>query len=194
MERSALKEITQIQVGYSFRSRIEPSASGVAVVQMKDLGADDRVDCDHLQRVEVDEVKANHLLRAGDLVFRSRGMDMSPALMAVDPSEPVLLASPLFRIRVTRMDAVLPEYLNWYLHQNVAQAFLGSRIKGTAQKMLSKNSLEALPVELPSLATQQAIVAIDALLKRERTLLEALSAKRQILISTQLMQLAKGNR
>ncbi|WPJ97775.1 restriction endonuclease subunit S [Coraliomargarita algicola] len=187
-----LKEIAQVQVGYSFRSRLEACAGGAPVVQMKDLTWDDVVDCRELQRVEVGEVKDSQLLRLGDLVFRSRGMDMSPALMVDEPREAIILAAPLYRVRVNSVQEVLPEYLNWYLHQDEAQAYLASRIKGTAQKMVSKNSLEGLPVDLPDLPTQQVIVDMAALLQRELTLLEALSERRRALISTQLMQLAKG--
>lgn len=187
-----LRDVAQVQVGYSFRSRLESCVAGVLVVQMKDLGSDDIVDCGHLQRVELAEVKPSHVLQAGDLVFRSRGMDMSPALMVDEPREAIILAAPLYRVRVNSEQEVLPEYLNWYLHQDEAQTYLASRIKGTAQKMVSKNSLEGLPVELPDLPTQQAIVDMAALLQRELTLLDALSERRQALISTQLMQLAKG--
>ncbi len=186
-----LKEIAQVQVGYSFRSRMEVCAGGVSVVQMKDLTSDDVVDCRELQRVNVGEVKDSQILLRGDLVFRSRGMDMSPALMVDEPGEAIVLAAPLYRVRVNSSLEVLPAYLNWYLHQDEAQAYLASRIKGTAQKMVSKNSLEGLPVDLPDLPTQQAIVDMAALLQRELTLLEALSERRRALISTRLMQLAK---
>ncbi|TVP76411.1 MAG: restriction endonuclease subunit S [Puniceicoccaceae bacterium] len=189
-----LREIAQVQVGHSFRSRLEFCATGLPVVQMKDLRADDLVDCGDLQRVDIREVKDSQLLHCGDLVFRSRGMDMTPAFLAVEPSVPTILAAPLYRIRVNSPTQVLPQYLHWYLHQDEAQAYLGSRIKGTAQKMISKNSLEGLPIDLPDLATQQAIVELDALLKRELSLLNTLSAKREALISTQLMQMAKGDR
>jgi restriction endonuclease S subunit len=120
-------------------------------------------------------------------------MDMSPALMVDEPSEAIVLAAPLYRVRVNSAQELLPEYLNWYLHQDEAQTYLASRIKGTAQKMVSKNSLEGLPVDLPDLPTQQAIVDMSALLQRELTLLKAVSERRQALISTQLMQLAKGD-
>lgn len=187
----ALEDIAQVQLGYSFRSRMESCPTGVPVVQMKDLSWDDVVDCGELQRVDVGEIKDSQLLQRGDLAFRSRGMDMSPALMALEPEEPIILAAPLYRIRVISASQVLPEYLNWYLHQDEAQGYIASRTKGTAQKMVSKNSLEGLPIDLPHLARQQAIVELAALLKREVTLLKTLSEKRQTLISTQLMQLAK---
>lgn len=196
-----LKEIAQLQVGYSFRSRLESSPSGLLVVQMKDLHVDasaggvDCVDDRHLQRVQVEgEVKASQLLAQGDLIFRSRGLDMTPALMLGAPEEPTLLAAPLYRIRVHSQAQLLPAYLNWYLRQREAQAYIASQVKGTAQKMLSKHSLENLPVDVPERSMQESIVELAALSRRETALLETLSAKRQTLISTQLMQMAKGDR
>ena len=118
---------------------------------------------------------------------------MSPALMVNEPEVPTILSAPLYRLRVNSVAEVLPEYLNWYLHQADAQAYLGSRTKGTAQKMVSKNSLQGVPIDLPDLAVQRAIVDLASLLNREVTLLNALAERRQALISTQLIQLAKGN-
>lgn len=72
--------------------------------------------------------------------------------------------------------------------------YIASQVKGTAQKMLSKHSLENLPVYVPERSMQESIVELAALSRRETVLLETLSSRRQALISTQLMQMAKGNR
>ena len=185
-----IKNLATVQMGYSFRSRLEVSEDGgVAVIQMKDLLDNNTVDCDGLTKISLDAVKGHHLAQKGDLVFRSRGQVTTAAVLLEDPGRAVV-AAPLLRIRVMKPDIVLPEYLNWYISQRDAQIFLTSRAKGTVQKMISKQAIEELEVALPSLEKQKNIVELATLSAREQTLLHTLADKREQYISTVLMQFA----
>jgi len=187
-----IKKLATVQMGYSFRSRLEASeGGGVAVIQMKDLLDDNTIGCDDLVKIDLDAVKEHHLAQRGDLVFRSRGHVTTAAVLLVDPGK-AIVAAPLLRIRVTKPDKVLPDYLNWYISQRDAQIFLTSRAKGTVQKMISKQVVEDLEVVLPSLEKQKKIVEMSMLIAREQTLLYTLADKREQYISAVLMQFAKG--
>ena len=187
-----IKKLATVQMGYSFRSRLEASeGGGVAVIQMKDLLDDNTVGCDDLVKIDLGAVKEHHLAQRGDLVFRSRGHVTTAAVLLEDPGKAVV-AAPLLRIRVAKPDKVLPEYLNWYISQRDAQIFLTSRAKGTVQKMISKQAIEDLEVVLPSLEKQKNIVELATLSAREQTLLHTLADKREQYISAVLMQFAKG--
>jgi restriction endonuclease S subunit len=190
--KTKIKKLATVQMGYSFRSRMEASETGdVRVIQMKDLLYDNTVGCDGLVKIDMDSVKEHHLAQRNDLVFRSRGQVTTAAVLLEDPGKAVV-AAPLLRIRVTKPDKVLPEYLNWYISQRDAQIFLTSRAKGTVQKMISKQAIEDMEVALPSLEKQKRIVELATLSAREQTLLHALADKREQYISTVLMQHAKG--
>jgi restriction endonuclease S subunit len=187
-----LKQIASVQMGYSFRARLDVVESGdVSVIQMKDLRDDHTVDCDDRVKVEMKEIKEHHLVRKGDLVIRSRGLLTTSAIVPEEPGNAVV-AAPLLRIRVGNSGKVLPEYLNWYINQRDAQAFLHSRAIGTAQKMIGKEALEELEVFVPDLSRQKNIVEMAALSAREHVLLNALAEKRKQYISAVLMQSAKG--
>ncbi len=190
--KKKVKEIASVQMGYSFRSRLEASeVGGIAVIQMKDLLDDNTVGCDDLVKIDFVAMKEHHFAQRGDLVFRSRGSLTTAAVLLEDPGK-AIVAAPLLRIRVTKKDLVLPEYLNWYISQRDAQVFLTSRAKGTVQKMISKQAIEDLEVVLPSLEKQKNILALATLSAREQTLLHRLADKREQYISTMLMQFAKG--
>jgi len=192
--RMKIKKLATVQMGYSFRSRLEVSeGGGVAVIQMKDLLDDNTVGCDDLVRINMEAMKEHHLAHRGDLVFRSRGHVTTAAVLLEDPGKAVV-AAPLLRIRVTKPDTILPEYLNWYISQRDAQIFLTSRAKGTVQKMISKQAIEDLEVALPSLEKQKNIVDLATLSAREQTLLHTLSRKREQYIGAVLMRVAKGER
>jgi len=187
-----LGDIATVQAGYSFRSRLESLDTGaVAVIQMKDLTSANRVDCSELARVDMEMSRDHHLVRPGDLIFRSRGLTSNSALLADDPGDAVL-AAPLLRIRI-KGGAVLPEYLNWYISQQPAQAYLTSCAAGTALKMISKQSLESLEVDIPVLARQHLIVELAALAEEEQRIMNTLAEKRAQYISKTLLQIAQGD-
>ena len=187
-----IKKLATVQMGYSFRSRLEPAEDGdLAVIQMKDLDQDNRVDCQGLVKIDMKAVKDHHLVKKGDLVFRSRGLLATAAILLDDPARAVV-AAPLLRIRITKPEAVLPQYLNWYISQRDAQMFLTSRAKGTVQQMISKQTLEELEVALPSMEKQKAIVELASLIAEEQSLLRSITEKRGQYISALLMQFAKG--
>jgi len=187
-----IKKLATVQMGYSFRSRLEASeGGGVAVIQMKDLLDDDTVCCDNLVRINMTTVKSHHLVQKGDLIFRSRGHASTTAILLENPGKAVV-AAPLLRIRVIKKDLVSPEYLNWYIGQRDAQTFLSSRAEGTVQKMISKQAIEDLDISLPPLERQKKVVELALLSAREQTILNTLAKKRKQYISTLLMQFAKG--
>ncbi|MDD2310631.1 MAG: restriction endonuclease subunit S [Desulfuromonadaceae bacterium] len=186
-----LENIATVQAGYSFRSRLESVGTGaVAVIQMKDLTNANLVCCDDLARVDMEMPKAHHLVRPGDLIFRSRGLTSNSALLVDDPGVAVL-AAPLLRIRITN-NSILPEYLNWYISQLPARSYLASCAEGTALKMISKQSLENLEVFVPSMARQRLVVEMASLAAEEQRILKTLAEKRNNYISSTLLRLAQG--
>lgn len=186
-----LKNIANVQAGYSFRTRLESMETGsVAVIQMKDLTSTNQVCCDELVKVDMEAPKRHHLVKPGDLIFRSRGLTSNSALLVDDPGNAVL-AAPLLRIRITNY-SILPEYLNWYIGQPPAQSYFASCAEGTALKMISKQSLEKLEVFVPSIARQRLVVELASLAAEEQRILKTLTEKRNLYISFKLLQLAQG--
>jgi len=182
-----LSELADVQMGYPFRSRLEHDPQGdVVVIQMKDIDDANLLHAEEATRVTLPKGKTHHLLRAGDLLFRSRGRS-NGAAQVLDGVGPAVLAAPMLLIRPHR---VLPAYLCWYLNTPATQAQLAGLAEGTSVRMISAEALKALNVPLPSLVTQQRIVQAAALAEREQTLLARISTLRQRLITHLLMKLA----
>lgn len=189
--KTKLREITSIQMGYSFRTRLESMGTGtIGVIQMKDLTVQNRVDCSGLLRIDIEKLKEQHLVKQGDIIFRSRGQATTSAILLDDPGKAVV-AAPLIRIRVTD-DSVLPKYLNWFINQIPAQTFLASYAAGTAQKMISKQVLKNLEVFIPSLARQRTIIELANLAEKEQQLIAQIVQKRRQYIALALIEHVKG--
>ena len=184
-----LNNIASVQMGHSFRSRLEQASHGdVAVIQMKDLGDDNRLDDRNLALVEMPVPKRRHRVQRNDLIFRSRGMTNTVALVDKD-IEDAIVAAPLLRIRVND-EAVLPEYLCWFINLPISQAFLQSHATGTAMRIIGKRALDALEVRIPNLAAQRRIIELNRLADREQRLQARLAHKRKQLMNGILMRAA----
>ncbi|MBK1731459.1 restriction endonuclease subunit S [Thiococcus pfennigii] len=182
-----LGELAEVQMGYPFRSRVEHDPQGdVAVIQMRDIDDANRLHAEEAIRVALPKGKSHHLLRPGDLLFRSRG-GRNGAAHVQEGIEAAVLAAPMLLIRP---HSVLPAYLCWYINAPVTQARLAALAEGTSVRMISAEALRALEVPLPPPAMQQRIVQIAALAEQEQALVARIASLRQRLTSHRLMQLA----
>lgn len=190
MER-LLSQVAEVQMGYSFRAGLIAAADGkLRVIQMKDLSEDDVVKCADLVQIDLDQVGERHLVKQGDLVFRSRGQVLSAALLS-EKVDHAVVAAPLLRVRIREQGAVLPEYLSWYIGQAEAQRYLRSRHEGTSVGMISAQQLNNLPVQIPPVSRQLLIVEMATLLARETKLTQQLQERRGKLISALLLAEAR---
>ena len=187
-----LEDIARIEIGATFRSRIEPLSSGnIRLVQMKDLGNDNLVRLSGAVRVNL-SVRPSQLAQVGDIVFRSRGAT-STAVLLNSKVKDTIVSAPLFRIRVNPKK-VQPEYLLWWINQPSSQAYFNSRSEGTMLKMVSKEVLKSLEVDLPPLEEQSKIAKLFKLSMREQNLLEKIKKRRALCIQRILMRLASESR
>ena len=187
--RCRLKDIALVQMGLAFRSRIEPEADGtVAVIQMRDLTEDNRLDHRNLITIKMNDLSDRHLVKRRDLIFRSRGQTTTAVIIDTEIGLAVV-AGPLLRVRVTSRH-VLPEYLCWFVNQASAQAFLHSRATGTAMTVIGKSALDDLQVPLPALETQEQIVVLADLSNKEQRLMRRLAKQKEKLVNGIQMRLA----
>lgn len=180
-----LGQLAEVQMGYPFRSRLVPDANGdLAVIQMKDIDDAHGLQADSAIRVSLPKLKAHHLLRDGDLLFRSRGR-YNGAARVPSGLGPAVLTAPMLLIRP---HGVLPDYLCWFINAPATQAQLTRMAEGSAVQMIRTEALKALDVALPPRATQQQIAQTAALVERERRLMARIAAERHQGATHRLMQ------
>lgn len=182
-----LSELAEVQMGYPFRWRLEHDPrGGVTVIQMKDIDDANLLHFEEAIRVALPKGKTRHLLRAGDLLFRSRGRSNGVAQVP-EGIGPAVLSAPMLLIRP---HAVLPEYLCWYINTQATQTQLAALAEGTSVRMISAEALKALEIPLPSLVAQQRIAQAAALAEQEQSLLDRIATLRQRLTTHLLIKFA----
>ena len=184
-----LKEIADIRTGYSFRAKLEPDSEGnILVVQLKELSDKNTIDISTAVKINMQNVSENYLLLKGDLVFRSRGMDSTAAIMDIS-ADNIILSAPFQRIRLQDTAKIIPEYLLWYINSKDAQTYFSANKTGTSVSMISTAVLADLPVVIPSLEIQKKIIEINILSVKEIELQEKLIRKKRLLTETVLLKI-----
>src|SRR4030066_896153 len=114
--KKKITEIADIQIGYQFRKKIEPADDGTnRVIQIRDFDENHILNKDGLARVRIDKPIEQYLIRQGDVLFLSRG-HRNWAAPIIDELQDTVAAAHFFVITV-RNEAIMPEYLAWYINQ-----------------------------------------------------------------------------
>jgi hypothetical protein len=189
-----IQDIASINVGLTYRGSLKQSAEGsVAVVQMKDIGAKPLETPQALARIHAQEVAARYLLEPGDIVFRSRGNDNSCALVMPSLGLATVIA-PMMFIRIRDKSQVLPAYLHWWLNRPAIRNLIDGYAQGGTIRMIPAGSLADLPVDIPSLQTQSAVVNLWSLAQQESKLMQEIAQKHTSWLDANLAQLARNSR
>jgi restriction endonuclease S subunit len=83
---------------------------------------------------------------------------------------------------------VNPEFLAWYLNHPTLQSYLDQQAKGSNVRVISRVEAARIPVLLPALAQQKAIVQLHQLRLTETRLLHDLETQKNLLLDTMLWQ------
>ncbi len=182
--KKKITEIADIQIGYQFRKKIELDDPGTnRVIQIRDFDENHTLNREGLSRVRIDKPIEQYLIHRGDVLFLSRG-HRNWAAPIVDELQDTVAAAHFFVITV-RKEAIMPEYLAWYINQSPAQEYLHNIARrGTHMPLVTLSAFKGLPVEVPDMATQHRIVELSRLMEREKKLLAELQGKRLLLINT----------
>jgi hypothetical protein len=177
--RKPLQAIADIRAGYTFRGKIEEDSQGdVYVLQIKDIkGCGGKFPAD-LPRIHWVGAGQPPVLAAGDIVMPARG-EYYEAVVA-DGTLPVVPTSQLFVLHV-RNEAVIPEYLCWFLNQSVTRSYFEANRMGTNMPMLTKQVLGELVVVVP-LEKQHRIVALQRLWEQEKRVTEELLRNQETML------------
>jgi restriction endonuclease S subunit len=185
-----LPDVCTIHSGYTARGRLEGTDDGgVLTIQLGDISADGIIHPERLTRVQLEGLPDRYFVRAGDVVFRSRGERNTASVLDNRLREPALAVLPLLVLR-PKIDVVMPEFLAWAINQPPAQRHFDLAARGTNIRMIPRSSLDDLNLEIPDIGTQEKIVAIDALAEQERALALLVAETRRKMLSMILVERA----
>ena len=189
-----IRDIADIQIGYQFRSKVVPVKVGThRVIQMKDINNEHQLDASNLIQVNLKRTLERYKVKKGNILFLARGHRNFAFPIKDDVTDTI--ASGYFYILKIKSDNILPEYLAWYINQLPAQRYISGRAKrGSHMPMVPKSAFQELPIDIPPIEIQRKLVELDALARKEESLLERLRKRRKDLITAACLQAIKTNR
>jgi len=174
-----LTAVARVRAGYPFRGSIEEVAGGeVLAVQMKDVDLDAGVRWPGVVRTSLAGRKEPDWLKAGDVLFVSKGARFY-AVCVDDPPAQAVCSPHFFHLQVDKQMDLLPAFLAWQINQQPFQRQLQQAAEGSSQLSIRRPVLESLTLSVPPLADQQRIVALAELARQERRVLSALIHNRE---------------
>ncbi len=167
-----LIDIAVVRAGYPFRGQIKDIPDGmVKVVQMKHINEASGVSWQDLSKTNLEGRRTPDLLEKDDIIFAARGNKNFAVCLDEAPDKAV--CSPhFFQIHIRDTKQILPCYVAWLINQVPAQQYLMSSAEGTMIRSIRKGILELLPIVIPEMDKQKAIVELDARVKLENILLK----------------------
>lgn len=176
--KTVLGEISDIRGGYPFRGSVPEVAGGLAhAVQMKDVNPDGTVTWDTVVRTDVSGRRGADWLKAGDVLFVTRGTRFFAVALSEVPL-PAVCSPNFYLLRTKAASGVLPEFLAWQINQQSAQRYLRKSAEGSAQLSIRRQILADMPFTVPTLIKQHQAIELAKFVLRERTLHEALLQNR----------------
>ncbi|HNX24774.1 MAG TPA: restriction endonuclease subunit S [Spirochaetota bacterium] len=167
-----LQEISQINSGYQFRGDLPELQPGEwKFIQMRDIDSDNSINQDTVINIDfkIKEGPADkYLLNKGDILFKNRGAKNNAAVFNLD--WPQVIVSHQFLIVRTTDNAMIAEYLAWYINSESAQLYFKQHAAGTTTLLIQKKTLEELEIVVPSIEIQKSIVEVEHLRNREKHL------------------------
>lgn len=179
--QASINDIAEVRMGFHFRGRVQEEPDGNALVlQIRDVDETGRFDPESLTPMDIPNLE-NHALSFQDIVFLARGARRY-AFLFNEPRYGNIVPAGYFMVIRPKSEQVRPAYLAWAMSQNAFQAKVNAASSGTAVPQITKSNLITLEIDVPDIATQEQIAAIDSLMQRELKLFHQIRDRRSSLL------------
>lgn len=166
-----LKQVSAISAGHPIRGAVDVLPPGdVTVVQMRDVGTETGVDWFDAARVTLPPARSTDFLAPGEIIFTTRGTrNFALALDAVPG--PAVCSPHFFVIRLADPATIVPGFLAWQMNQRPAQEHFQREATGSYILNIRREVVETLPIVVPPVERQHAIMAFAQAAGAERAAL-----------------------
>ena len=157
---------------------MKPAGFGeVAYLNIRNFSEDGILTSNLHPDLHIRDVPEKHLLKAGDVLFASKGTKNFATVYGVRDYHAVASTS-FFVIRLTD-NRVLPKYLAWFLNTQSMQTQLKAQATGSSILSIPKHVLENLEMTIPSLERQELVLKITKLHEKEKALKQEIETLRE---------------
>lgn len=164
-----VEQVCEIQSGFTARERLSEHPLGVPALQLRDLNETDDWNRIEPGKYALGDIHPRYFAGPEDILFRSRGARNTASVIPADWQYLVVVIQPLLLLKPD-CSTVRPEYLAWAINHPETQRELDKGAQGASLRMISKKALAELDIDVPGLATQDAILAASRLAEHTKHL------------------------
>lgn len=173
--KKKLKDISTLQMGYSFREAIKNNEDGsIFVISAKDVRNNFVITNKGLKKIDTLLSIKTRLIKKDDVILSNR-MYFSASIVKIDKKT---IASSSVYILKPNKEIILPEYLALWINSQEGQSVLDRNSTGMTIKTILKTNLENIEIEIPDLNNQQKIIELN---RTKNILIEKIKQKEKIL-------------
>lgn len=184
--KTLIKNITHIQTGLFAK----PSGDGELVyLQSKHFDENGLLNAVLHSDLKADGISDKHLLNDGDVLFAAKGTKNFASVFETH-NKPAVASTSFFILRLKEKE-LSPKYLAWLLNSQAIQTLLKGQALGSSIPSISKQVLENLEIEVPSIKTQELILKITHLFEIEKVLKNKINLLREKQIQQQIINAIK---
>jgi restriction endonuclease S subunit len=174
-----LKEISQIQAGYTLRGKLQQNPKGtMLILQMKDVQPEG-IFWDSLARINPKGRKEPYFLSKGDIIFSGRGTKIFAQTVTIQPES--VAAGPQFFV-VSPTEEIPPEYISWYINSIYGKKYFWTYAGRSSIINVTRDTLENFPIQIPSAKDLNTFTHYINAIKQEHKVLIELIDKQQKLL------------
>jgi restriction endonuclease S subunit len=189
-EKVELGDLLNIRNGYSFRRKVVNNPDGnISIIQMRDLLNEHTEINDDLFKTSRKEIKGNHLLEKGDILFLAKGTNNKALVFDKEYEAIATLTFFILTIKAKFNGLLLPHYVAWYINQRSAQIYFEKSLVGTSQRNVNSSAIKHLLIPLAPLEKQMIIAELSILNIKQKKLLSLISKKKELLIQETMLNL-----
>ena len=173
-----MSELVHIQPGYLSRGRVHSVPDGThRLLQARDFSADGGVSLENSVWFHPERNPELYQVCRGDVLVVARGQEHRA--YCIDTDLPNTLVSATFYILRPDPSYTLPGYLVWWLNLPPVQAQINAESRGTGISYISRQALESLRVQVPTLTVQHGVERVLVLWQERKSIQRRIDEKRE---------------
>lgn len=137
----------------------------------------------------IEQLGSKYLTCKGDVVIR---LSYPNKAIAINKDNEGILIPSLFAVIRLSDSTILPDYLSIYLNSDEMKEFYAKTVIGSAIQIIKTSLLNEVIVKAPDIETQQKVIELYTLMRKEKVLLEELMEEKARYNKTVLRKLITG--
>jgi restriction endonuclease S subunit len=176
-----LGEIAELTTGLNYMQKeLSENPNSIPLIQVKDIH-NNILNKSSVIRINKENIDVRLLLKNNDILFAAKG-NRNFAYYYRGEFNDATVSSAFFIIRLIIND-IMPEYLVWYLNSKQAKKFFRENVRGTFIPNISIAVMSKMNIPIPDIKTQETIIKLGNGQKLEKSLIEQIVYKRELLIN-----------